>query len=734
VLVLYPPASSAAAEAPSGSGSAPAQASQPAETGSSTTTAPTETAPTLTVEPATTPPPASPPPAVPSRPSGAQPSAVPQVSTQHAQRRTRGTSGGGRHEQVQRGAAPGAKATPAPARNGPLAPLPSALTPPLPLAFSTSLGGIPTFFIESFRVPPFLLPIYQAAGTAYGVPWQVLAAINEVETDYGRDLSVSSAGAEGWMQFLPSSWAIYGVDANGDGFKDPYNPADAIFAAARYLRAAGAATSLRGAIFAYNHSPAYVESVLLRARLLGGTPSELLGALTGLTQARFPVHAPSHFSDGFPQAPAGSGATQAIPATTIYSQAGAPVIAVQDGLVSGIGRSRELGRFISLQDAYGNTYTYAQLGSIARVYPVLEPHEAASSRAGAAGSAEAGEPRPAAPASAGVQPRASAAPAEGAAIAGLAPAAGLAAPGAGPGAAPSAPGGTAAAPAAGAPATPAAFRAGPNDVYLHPLRAGVRVIAGTVLGHVGAGAGEGGARMLFQIRPNGPGAPLIDPKPILDGWVQLENTSIYRAGGANPFLATEPSPGQALLESKQQLEQQVLANKGIAAGRCGREDVQAGRVDRRVLATLEFLAVSSLKPTVSGLRCAAAAGRASSVAQSEQTIEIVAINGVSIGTRHGRESITASTIAKLRGLQGTMKPTALAARGGGVEVSFAQPVAHARVAGAFSATISPTQWIQLIARLGEIPSPTVRSGPSAASIPDHPGAPSATLGGAHGNG
>ncbi len=67
----------------------------------------------------------------------------------------------------------------------------------------------------------------------------MLAAINEVETDYGRDLSVSSAGAEGWMQFLPSSWAQYGVDANGDGFKDPYNPADAIFAAARYLRAAG---------------------------------------------------------------------------------------------------------------------------------------------------------------------------------------------------------------------------------------------------------------------------------------------------------------------------------------------------------------------------------------------------------------------------------------------------------------------------------------------------------------
>ncbi len=95
-------------------------------------------------------------------------------------------------------------------------------------------------------MPPFLLPIYQSAAARYGVPWEVLAAINEVETDYGSDLSVSSAGAEGWMQFLPQTWAEYGVDATGAGVRDPYNPADAIFAAARYLRAAGAAQSLDG--------------------------------------------------------------------------------------------------------------------------------------------------------------------------------------------------------------------------------------------------------------------------------------------------------------------------------------------------------------------------------------------------------------------------------------------------------------------------------------------------------
>ena len=98
---------------------------------------------------------------------------------------------------------------------------------------------MPNFFIDKFRIPPFLLPIYQAAGIEYGIRWEVLAAINEIETDYGRNLNVSSAGALGWMQFMPATWKQYGVDANGDGRKDPYNPVDAIFAAARYLKAAG---------------------------------------------------------------------------------------------------------------------------------------------------------------------------------------------------------------------------------------------------------------------------------------------------------------------------------------------------------------------------------------------------------------------------------------------------------------------------------------------------------------
>src|SRR5262249_48478762 len=112
----------------------------------------------------------------------------------------------------------------------------------------------PSPALVRYAVPPFLLPIYEAAAVQYDVPWEVLAAINSVETDFGRNVAVSSAGALGWMQFLPTTWGPYGVDANLDGKLDPDNPADAIFAAARYLHAAGATSDLSGAIHVYNHA------------------------------------------------------------------------------------------------------------------------------------------------------------------------------------------------------------------------------------------------------------------------------------------------------------------------------------------------------------------------------------------------------------------------------------------------------------------------------------------------
>ena len=186
----------------------------------------------------------------------------------------------------------------------------------------------------------------------------------------------------GWMQFIPSSWKSWGVDANGDGKTDPYNPVDAIFAAARYLKAAGADQDLRKAIFAYNHADWYVDSVLMRARFIGGMPSDLIGSLSGLTQGLFPVHAASKYADDISEREAlrrvARGKNAALPVESnslrrginIFAKAGSPVIAVQDGKIIKVGNTKRLGNFVMLRDVYGNTYTYAGLKKVASQVPV----------------------------------------------------------------------------------------------------------------------------------------------------------------------------------------------------------------------------------------------------------------------------------------------------------------------------------------------------------------------------
>jgi murein DD-endopeptidase MepM/ murein hydrolase activator NlpD len=120
-----------------------------------------------------------------------------------------------------------------------------------------------------------LMGYWQRAGTTYGIPWQVLAAINKVESNFGRNMGPSSAGAIGWMQFMPSTWERWGMDADGDGIADPWNPQDAIFAAARYLAAAGGRTDISRAVFAYNHAQWYVDEILGLARLYGQNGTEV---------------------------------------------------------------------------------------------------------------------------------------------------------------------------------------------------------------------------------------------------------------------------------------------------------------------------------------------------------------------------------------------------------------------------------------------------------------------------
>src|SRR3954453_11636433 len=137
-------------------------------------------------------------------------------------------------------------------------------------------GGYGPSSAATAQIPSAYLELYQQAGQRYGVdPW-ILAAIGRIETDHGRSTApgvragVNAFGCcAGPMQFSvigsPSTWDTYGVDGNDDGTEVPYDPADAIPAAARYLRASGAPTDYHRAIFAYNHAEWYVADVLAQA-------------------------------------------------------------------------------------------------------------------------------------------------------------------------------------------------------------------------------------------------------------------------------------------------------------------------------------------------------------------------------------------------------------------------------------------------------------------------------------
>jgi hypothetical protein len=627
--------------------------------------------------------------------------------------------------------------------------------------------GVPNFFIDSFQIPPFLLPIYQAAGIEYDVPWQVLAAINQIETDYGRNLSVSSAGAVGWMQFLPSTWKRWAVDATGSGYADPYNPVDAIFTAARYLQAAGAAKNLSRAIFAYNHAGWYVQSVLLRAKLVGGMPEQLIGALTGLVEGRFPVAAKATYADDSVERLATrrvKGANAAIPidsdssrATSIFAKKGSPVIAVNDGKVVKVGHNHRLGNYLELQDETGNVYTYANLGSIPKTYPVPKPVRVTAAQIARQLSRPPTAPKAAA--SAGTQT------AKAIVLKTLRPVSAttktktkttftVRKTSASHSATTqsSAAGGVPKERLFADPSRPASYAAGGNlqirsesaqissfqnyfsDVLhlaknqytLQPLKAGAIVVAGTILGRVAKPSTTTASHLVFMVQPAGKDAPQIDPKPILDGWKLLEATAVYRAAGVDPFYgpgAKNPSIGQVLLMSKQQLTERVLSDPHAQIYACGRRDIEAGLVDRRILAAIEFLSASGLDPSISGLVCGAGKNGTDPAGKTGASVDISKINGIPILGHQGAGSITDITIRRLLTLQGAMTPTQIISL-----MSYkAQPVTLAlpdhtnRIQIVYTPTfgtnkklstqitqiLKPKQWIQLINRISQIPEPTI---------------------------
>jgi hypothetical protein len=648
---------------------------------------------------------------------------------------------------------------------------------------------VPNFFIDSFRIPPFLLPIYQAAGIQYNVPWQVLAAINEIETDYGRNLSVSSAGAVGWMQFLPSTWKTWGVDANGDGVADPYNPVDAIFTAARYLHAAGASQNLSGAIFAYNHATWYVQSVLLRAKLIGGIPDALIGALTGLVEGHFPVAAPAKYADDAVIRLArrrvkGANAAIAVDSdpnakgTAIFAKRNSPVIAANDGKIVKIGSTQTLGRYLELQDATGNIYTYAQLGSVVKSYPVPKPVKLTAADVARELSAPRTSGSPSAPATAGSQqtPSVTAAPATRSVGQAPAPSAkSTSAPITLPVMSPA---------ASKAQTTPAPMvkerlfanpsRAGSyaaggdlqlqsttqriasfqnyfsdvlhlerNQYTLAPLKVGSIVVAGTILGRIGASTPSLASHLYFTIQPAGKNAPQIDPKPVLDGWKLLEATAEYRASGVDPFFgpgAKNPTVGQVLLMSKAQLTARILQDPHVQIYSCGRRDVAAGLIDRRVLATIEFLSASGLDPYVSGLECGhslTGSTGTDAAGASGASVDISKINNIPLLGHQGPGSVTDIAIRRLLTLQGAMRPDQIISRiaykgqtntlalpdhSNRLQITFTPNFGtNKKLSGEIKSILQPGQWVQLINRISQIPEPIVPIAPSKYAIRTHGG-------------
>ncbi len=640
----------------------------------------------------------TPAPAAPTTPSTTtpQPPAPKQETPSVTVQRRQKTSGGAKSSPANSNATGKGKGK---AGNGPnqVEGSPQAVAKAGALAAVLASSQASTQALAFYRVPLFMLPIYKAAAVQYGVPWQILAGINEIETDYGADQSVSTAGAVGWMQFMPETWQSYGVDALEAGYADPYNPVDAVFAAARYLRAAGAATDLRRAILAYNHSEEYVDSVMLRAKLVSTYPKQVIATLTGLVDGRPPVDggavewsaahaeaapgsatasaAAAKPKTSSPAAGTGSAVSPAAAAAAaaraqpapkmqvvdLTTGAHASVVAVQDGRVVQIGNNRRLGHFIVLRDVYGDQFTYAGLGSIAPSYtrekptrtkgtsPVVQAastHDPAPSKAASAGSQapvtlQVKTPAPQNHGSRGG--RAELASAEDV-PAGMGRPRLYAHPG-NPDA------------KASAVASSARRAARAKAAQRLPLRDGSVVPSGTVLGKVLVSSGGHSGHLRFAVRPAGDSA-YIDPGPVLSNWAELQK-ALHPQGARAQNALLGATAGDVFLLSRQQLERTVLSDPGITITGCARQDVASGAIDHRVLAVLAFLSRSGLKPTVGALRCGQSQFTSAGVASPHSrgdAVDISAINGIPLTHHQGPGTITDLTIRALLTLPAEFVP------------------------------------------------------------------------------
>ena len=187
--------------------------------------------------------------------------------------------------------------------------------------------------------------------------------------------------------------------------------------------------------------------------------------------------------------------------------------------------------------------------------------------------------------------------------------------------------------------------------------------------------------------------------------------------------------------SKEQLQNRVLEDPNVQIYSCGRRDIEDGAIDRRVLAVIEFLAASSLKPDVTGLKCGHTANGSDGVDDAGSTgesVDISAINGIPILGHQGRGSITDVTVRRLLTLQGAMQPdeivslmsyknqpTALsiADHANRIQVAYTPLYGqNKKLSAEVASVLQPQQWTQLINHISQISEPIVPISPSKYAI------------------
>ncbi len=350
-----------------------------------------------------------------------------------------------------------------------------------------------------------------------------------------------------------------------------------------------------------------------------------------------------------------------------------------------IGHRRKLGRFVVVRNAFGDRFTYANLGSVSAWYPTPRtPPRSAKILSATVPSALAPGPHPTqTPASAGAQ-RSGKAPAtifaatrrharrasaSAAAVQPLIVTINLRSR---PSAA------TLFTPlavlerATRAPRKPltvhraallkrfftGAFGLHADELSLARLRVGSHVFAGTILGRLAHVRGKRKPHLLFELRPAGAGQPLIDPRPFLDAWSQLETLELHRDSfAASPYFGPNlhaRSVGALLLTGQVDIARIVLEDRRVTLAACEGNAIAAGNVDRRVLASLEVLVLHGIDPTVSGAWCSRDARTRHAAAQLLKTGNAIALR--TLDGRPAAGAVARVAIEALSSLHGAARP------------------------------------------------------------------------------